>query len=29
MPKMVVTHAVVNLERWLDGKAERAELIGK
>jgi hypothetical protein len=29
MPKMVVTHAVVDLERWLDGKAERAELIGQ
>jgi hypothetical protein len=29
MPKMVVTHAVVNLERWLDGKAERAGLIGQ
>jgi hypothetical protein len=29
MPKMVVTHAVVNLERWLDGKAERAEQIGQ
>jgi hypothetical protein len=29
MPKMVVTHAVVNIERWLEGKAERAELIAK
>jgi hypothetical protein len=29
MPKMVVTHAVVDIERWLEGKAERAELIGK
>jgi hypothetical protein len=29
MPKMVVTHAVVNLERWLDGKAERAGQIGQ
>jgi hypothetical protein len=25
MPKMVVTHAVVNLERWLDGKADGAD----
>ena len=24
MPKMVVTHAVVDIERWLQGKAERA-----
>jgi len=29
MPKMVVTHAVVDIERWLEGKAERAELISK
>jgi hypothetical protein len=28
MPKIVVTHAVVDIERWLAGKAERAELIG-
>ena len=24
MPKMVVTHAVVDIEKWLRGKAERA-----
>jgi hypothetical protein len=29
MPKMVVTHAVVELDRWLQGKAERVEIIGK
>lgn len=29
MPKMVVTHAVVDIDRWLQGKAERAALIGK
>jgi hypothetical protein len=29
MPKMVVTHAVVELDRWLQGKAERAEVIGR
>lgn len=29
MPKMVVTHAVVEIERWLQGKAERAEVIGR
>ena len=29
MPKMVLTHAVVDIERWLGGKAERAELISK
>ena len=29
MPKMVVTHAVVDIERWLDGKAERAAAIGR
>jgi hypothetical protein len=23
MPKMVITHAVVDIERWLQGKAER------
>ncbi|MHB8489251.1 MAG: hypothetical protein ACYDCS_08495 [Candidatus Dormibacteria bacterium] len=28
MPKMVVTHAVVDIERWLRGKAERAASIG-
>jgi hypothetical protein len=25
---MVVTHAVVDVERWLEGKAERAAAIG-
>jgi hypothetical protein len=29
VPKMVVTHAVVDIERWLDGKAERAAAIGR
>jgi hypothetical protein len=24
MPKLVITHAVVDVERWLKGKAERA-----
>jgi hypothetical protein len=28
MPRMVVTHAVVDVERWLEGKAERAAAIG-
>jgi hypothetical protein len=28
MPKMVVTHAVVDVERWLKGKAEHAAAIG-
>ena len=28
MPQMVVTHAVVEIERWLQGKAERAAIIG-
>ncbi len=27
MPKVVLTHAVVDIERWLKGKAERAEAI--
>ena len=27
MPKMVLTHAVADLERWLEGKAERAAAI--
>jgi hypothetical protein len=25
MPRLVVTHAVVDIERWLQGKAERVE----
>jgi hypothetical protein len=29
MPKIVITHAVVDIERWLKGKAERAAVIGK
>ena len=29
MAKIVATHSVVDVERWLAGKAERAELIGK
>jgi hypothetical protein len=29
MPRLVVTHSVVDIEQWLAGKAERAELIGK
>ena len=28
MPKMVITHSVVDVERWLRGKDERAALIG-
>jgi hypothetical protein len=28
MPKLVVTHAVVDIERWLKGKQERAAHIG-
>ena len=28
MPKVVMTHAVVDIERWLKGKAERAATIG-
>ena len=28
MPRMVITHAVVDRDRWLGGKAERAEAIG-
>ena len=28
MPKMVMTHAVVDVERWLEGKAARAAAIG-
>jgi hypothetical protein len=27
MPKIVITHAVVDVERWLKGKAERAAVI--
>jgi len=29
MPKMVVTHAVVDVERWLQGKAERVDGFAK
>jgi hypothetical protein len=28
MPKIVVTHAVADVERWLAGKVERAAVIG-
>ena len=28
MPRIVITHAVVNVERWLKGKAARAAAIG-
>ncbi len=28
MPRVVLTHAVEDVERWLDGKAERAAAIG-
>ena len=27
MPKVVITHAVVDIERWLEGKAKRAAAI--
>jgi hypothetical protein len=27
MPRMVATHAVVDIERWLQGKAERAAVL--
>jgi hypothetical protein len=27
MPKIVITHAVVHVERWLKGKEERAAVI--
>lgn len=27
MPRVVITHAVADVERWLNGKAERAEAI--
>jgi hypothetical protein len=29
MPKMIITHAVVDIERWLRGKAERAAAFSK
>ena len=28
MPRIVITHAVVDIERWLKGKAGRAAAIG-
>ena len=28
MPRIVLTHAVEDVERWLEGKAERAAAIG-
>lgn len=28
MPKMVITHSVVDMDNWLKGKAERAVAIG-
>ena len=27
MPKLVITHGVVDVDRWLEGKADRAEAI--
>ena len=29
MPKMIATHSVVDVDRWLGGKAERVASIGK
>ncbi len=31
MPRVVLTHAVVDIERWLEGKSERApsEILAK
>ena len=29
MAKMVITHAVVDIDRWLEGKAERAAVISR
>jgi hypothetical protein len=28
MPKVVITHAVEDIDRWLEGKSERAAAIG-
>jgi hypothetical protein len=28
MPKVVITHSVVNVDNWLKGKSERADAIG-
>ena len=28
MPKIVITHSVVDIDNWLKGKSERAEAIG-
>lgn len=28
MPKMVITHSVVDIDRWLEGKEERAAALG-
>jgi hypothetical protein len=27
MPRVVITHAVVDVQRWLEGKADRASVI--
>ena len=29
MPKVVFTHAVVDIDRWLKGKADRAAALGR
>lgn len=29
MPKVVITHKVVDMERWLKGKAERASIVSR
>jgi hypothetical protein len=28
MPRMIITHEVVDIERWLEGKGERAAALG-
>jgi hypothetical protein len=29
MPKIVATHSIVEVERWLAGKSERAAILGR
>jgi hypothetical protein len=29
VPKVVITHKVVDMERWLKGKAERASIVSR
>jgi hypothetical protein len=29
MPRLILTHAVIDIERWLEGKQERVDVLGR